>query len=345
MPRRDLLADSHALLPAMSSPTRLLADIGGTRARFALLNERGLPGKLRVLAVADHVGPVEAIAAYLEEVGQDQVSEAALAIAATVGDDIVQLTNADWTFSRREIAARLGLSRLLLLNDFTALALSLPHLADTELRQVGRGSALPLAPKGVLGPGTGLGVSGLLTDRGRWQPLAGEGGHVSLAPADQREAAILALAWRAAQNTSAPHVSAERLVSGSGLPLLHRLVAEVDGMAFQALSAAEIVAHALGGDALCRAVIDTFCAMLGTLAGNLALTLGARGGIYIGGGIVPRLGGLFDQSAFRERFEAKGRFATYLASIPTYVMLSPAPALVGAAYALAQPQNDASASG
>ncbi len=325
----------------MKAPARLVADIGGTHARFALLDRQGVPSALRVLAVAEHAGPVEAIGAYLADVGQPCLSAAALAIAATVvdesvADNAVRLTNAGWVFSRTEIRRRLGLTQLLLLNDFTALALSLPHLAAGDLRQVGPGAALPLAPKAVLGPGTGLGVSGLLAERGRWLPLSGEGGHVSLAPADAREAAILALAWR-----EMPHVSAERLVSGSGLPLLHRLVAEVDEGVYRELPAAGIVAEALAGDALCRAVIDTFCALLGTLAGNLALTLGAQGGVYLGGGIVPRLGTLFDDSPFRRRFEAKGRFGPYLAAIPTYVMLCPAPALTGAACALAEAEKNA----
>jgi glucokinase len=323
---------------------RLVADIGGTHARFAVLDARGVPGSVRILAVADHAGPVEAINAYLDDemhqahgrkrCGRPLLSAAALAIAATVGGDSVRLTNGRWTFSRSEIVRRLGLARLVLLNDFTALALSLPFLAADELRQVGGGVPVSLAPRAVLGPGTGLGVSGLFAADGRWLPLAGEGGHVSLAPADAREAAILALAWR-----EMPHVSAERLISGTGLPFLHRLVAEVDAGADQPGGApdrlpADIVAQALAGDALCRATVDTFCAMLGTLAGNLALTLGAQGGVYIGGGIVPRLGSLLEQSPFRARFEAKGRFAGTLAAIPTYVMLAAAPALRGAATVL-----------
>ena len=310
----------------------LVADIGGTRARFALLDDQGLPHLVRILAVADFAGPVEAIEAYLGEVGCADLRAAAIALAAPIDEQLIRLTNGSWTFSCAEMKARLGISRLLLLNDFTALALSLPRLPAGELRQVGGGTTLALAPKAVLGPGTGLGVSGVVFDRGRWLALAGEGGHCSLAPADGRESAILALAWRELQ-----HVSAERLLSGSGLPLLHRLVAEVDGRACEALTPAEIVARALANeDVQCSAVVDTFCAMLGSMAGNLALTLGARGGVYIGGGIIPRLGELFDRSSFRARFETKGRFAAYLAAIPTYVMLSPTPALLGAAHALAE---------
>lgn len=320
--------------PSTATPAMLVADIGGTRARFALLDEHGSPQLLRILSVADFAGPVEAIQAYLGEVGCARLRAAAIALAAPVDAPVVRLTNAKWCFSREEMKSRLAISRLLLLNDFTALALSLARLPAGDLRQVGGGSGVALAARAVLGPGTGLGVSGVIFDRGRWLALAGEGGHCSLAPADARESAILALAWR-----ELPHVSAERLLSGSGLPLLHRLVAEVDGRRCEALTPAEIVAQALANDVQCRAVIDTFCALLGSVAGNLALTLGARGGVYIGGGIIPRLGELFDRSAFRARFEAKGRFAAYLAAIPTYVMLSPTPALLGAADALAESED------
>ncbi|MEF8730898.1 MAG: glucokinase [Candidatus Accumulibacter meliphilus] len=322
--------------PAATASTALLvADIGGTRARFALLDESGAPQQVRILAVADFAGPIEAIEAYLAEVACPGLRAAAIALAAPVHEPVIRLTNAAWTFSRDEIQSRLGLHRLLLLNDFTALALSLPRLAASDLRQVGGGRSVALAAKAVLGPGTGLGVSGLLCDRGHWLALSGEGGHCSLAPADGREAAILGLAWRELQ-----HVSAERLLSGSGLPLLNHLVAEVDGRASETLSTVEIVTRALANqDVQCSAVLDTFCAMLGSLAGNLALTLGAQGGVYIGGGIIPRLGERFERSPFRARFETKGRFAAYLAAIPTYVMLSPTPALLGAAHALADSEH------
>lgn len=312
----------------------LVADIGGTRARFALVDERGEPQMIRILDVHSFPGPVEAAQAYLRDVGGPPLQAAAIALAAPVDGDVIRLTNGSWIFDRPDIQSRLGLRRLLLLNDFAALALSLPYLAATDVHQVGPGSAVARAPKAVLGPGTGLGVSGVFFDRGRWSAVAGEGGHCSLAPADEREAAILALAWR-----EFGHISAERLLSGSGMPLLYRFVAAVDGRSGEDLSTAEIVARALAGDVQSRVVIDTFCAMLGTLAGNLALTFGARGGVYVGGGIIPRFGERFDRSAFRARFEAKGRFAPYLAAIPTYLMLSSTPALLGAAHVLAESEG------
>jgi len=315
----------------MKDEARLVADIGGTHARFALLDRHGAPERVRVLAVADFTGPVEAIAAYLQDIGEPSLESAAIALAAPVHAGVIRMTNARWSFCRAEIEKHFGLQRLLLLNDFAALALALPYLDAADLRQVGGGEAVPLAPKAVLGPGTGLGVSGVLHHGGQWLALTGEGGHCSLAPGDRREAEILALAWR-----EHAHVSAERLLSGSGLPLLHRLVAAVDGWSSAPLATPEIIARAVAGnDPRCRSVIDTLCAMLGALAGNLALTLGAQGGVYVAGGIIPRLGELFDQSEFRSRFEAKGRFTAYLAAIPTFVMLCPTPALLGAAHALA----------
>lgn len=319
---------------AAISSASLVADIGGTRARFALVDERGEPTLIRILDVSRFPGPVEAAQAYLREVDSPPVQTAAMALAAPVDRERIQLTNGSWIFERSDIRSRLGLRRLLLLNDFAALALSLPYLAATDVRQVGPGAAVAQAAKAVLGPGTGLGVSGMFFDRGRWSAVAGEGGHCSLAPADEREAAILALAWN-----EFGHVSAERLLSGSGMPLLHRLVAAVDGRAGEDLSTAEIVSRALAGDIPSSRAIETFCAMLGTLAGNLALTFGARGGVYVGGGIIPRLGERFDRSAFRARFEAKGRFAPYLATIPTYLVLSSTPALLGAAHVLAESEG------
>ena len=315
--------------------TALVADIGGSSARLALVDAAGVVGPETVFEVAAHPGPLAAIKSYLHHCGHPRIDRAVLAVAAPVGDgERVTLTNAAWSFDRAELMSGLGFSELSLINDFTALALSLPVLPASELRQLGGGLPAPVAPKALIGPGTGLGVSGLLPANGDWLPLSGEGGHVTLAASDMREAEIIALARR-----EYPHVSAERLVSGSGLPLLHRLVCAVDRREHQPLAAPAIVAGALAGDPACRATLDVFCAFLGSLAGNLVLTLGARGGLYLGGGILPRLGGLLDASPFRQRFEAKGRFAGFLANVPAYVILAPAPALLGAAQLLSRTRH------
>ena len=311
---------------------RLVADVGGTNARFALVTgDRGRPHSQAVLPTAGHADLAAAARSYLDRVGRPAVAEAAVAIATPIEGDRVRMTNSAWSFSIEATRRQLGLSQLLMLNDWEAMALAAPVLAGDELLQVGRGEPVAAAPRALLGPGTGLGVSALVRSRhGAWVPIAGEGGHVTLAPTDEREADILRITRR-----RHAHVSAERLVSGMGLENLYQAIAMLDGVEAQDWSAADISRRGLDGeDAQCAEAVATFCALLGNVAGNLALTLGARGGVYVGGGIVRRLGGYFERSPFREKFEAKGRFADYLARVPTYVILADNPALTGAAMAL-----------
>lgn len=254
----------------------LVADVGGTHARFALVSGGSMaPQLLAKVACADYPGLDAAIADQLDRLPCTlRPRRAAIAVAAVVSGDVVRLTNLEWEFPVEELRQGLDLDELLLLNDFEALAWSLPQLRDDELRRVGSGRADPRGPRAVIGPGTGLGVSGLIPCRGGWAAIRGEGGHVSFSPADERELALLACVWR-----DFPHVSAERLVSGIGLPMLHRAVCRVDGLPYRELPVAEIARHARDGtDAGCAATIASFGAMLGTLAGNLALTLGATGG-------------------------------------------------------------------
>jgi glucokinase len=226
----------------------------------------------------------------------------------------------------------LALNRLLLINDFTALALGVPALSDGQLAQVG-GGVQRTGPKAILGPGTGLGTAALVPVGDRCIAVPGEGGHVTLAAATLEEAAVIACLWK-----RWPHVSAERLLSGPGLALLYRALADVRGVQPQDHSAPEITAQAVQGqDSHCFDTVNMFCAMLATVASNLALTLGAVGGVYIGGGIVPALGEFFHRSPFRQRFENKGRYSAYLADIPSYVIHAPGVALAGAAQALDWP--------
>ena len=319
------------MLNDQDNPPRLVADIGGTNARFAMFfDSTGTLSNERSLSCDRYAGPVEAIEAYLKETGAPRPHEIAMAVATPITSDRIKLTNNHWAFSVEEARQALGLDRLLMLNDFTALALSLPHLSEAQQRQVGGGHAAANAAIALIGAGTGLGVSGLLPTKNGWVPIEGEGGHVSFSPADVRETEILRIVWR-----EFPHISAERLISGIGLDPLYRAVAELEGKTGPAPTPATITERAMrGNDDLCRDVMNTFCGMLGTAAANLAVTLGARGGVYIGGGIVPRLGEFFDRSPFRERFEAKGRFSDYLKAIPTKVILADYPALTGAAQAL-----------
>lgn len=243
------------------------------------------------------------------------------------------MTNHHWAFSQSAVKAEFGLSTLRLLNDFTALALALPVLPAAELRQVGGGVAHPDAAIALLGAGTGLGVSGLLPDRrGSWLPIEGEGGHVTLPAVSSRERLVMdGLILRYGR------ASAERLLCGQGLVDACAILCEADGVPERTLAHASEVTEAALAHQLPQATeaLTHFCALLGSVAGNLALTLGARGGVYIGGGIVPRLGDWFHHSPFRRRFEAKGRFTAYLQAIPVWVITSSqSPALLGAARAL-----------
>ena len=317
---------------------RLLADVGGTNARFAWQAGPGAAMEsVLTLPCAEHGSLAEAVHRYGRQSGRALPPACAIAIANPVLGDRVAMTNHHWAFSIRELKAQLGLERLCVVNDFTALALALPRLGEADRWQLGGGEPAPGMPVGLIGPGTGLGVSGLLpTDReGRgWLPIQGEGGHVTLGATTAREAEVLALLreWHG-------HISAERAVCGQGLVDIHSALQQLDGQPGPQLAAAAITQAALAGaDARCTEALELFCAFLGIAAGNLALTLGARGGVYIGGGIVPRLGRWFERSPFRARFEAKGRFATYLQAIPVYVIDTPqSPAFLGAAEALDAP--------
>ena len=311
----------------MSSAPQLLADIGGTNARFALRDAGGEITTIRTLAVAHYPEFTAAVHAYLDSCGNPPVQHAAIAIANPVQGDQIQMTNHDWSFSIEASRRLLNFDTLLVVNDFSALSMAVPHLQASDYRQVGGGQAQQHAAIGLVGAGTGLGVGGLIYTPQGWQALASEGGHVAFAAGDEREAALLAYCRRRHS-----HVSAERLISGPGIETIFQGLQAIHGRPATTMSTAEIVQHALAADdALCAETLDCFCAMLGTFAANLAVTLGSRGGIYIGGGVVPRLGSYFDQSPFRSRFEDKGRFSTYMQAIPTCLITAPYPALTGVA--------------
>jgi glucokinase len=313
---------------------RLLADIGGTNVRFALLPEAAArPQQELNLRCADFDGLEQAARHYLAQMGGAPVTEAAFDVATAVTGDLIRLTNSPWAFSIEQTRRQLGLQRLLVLNDFTALALALPALDPDETRQVGRGSAVADAPLALIGAGTGLGVSGLLPWQGRWIPIQGEGGHTAFSPSDEREDAVLRVL-----RERFGHVSTERLASGPGLVNIYRALSVLDRDVPRDLQPEQIAgAGRSGEDPRCREALTIFCSVLGTAAGNLVVTLGARGGLYIGGGIVPQLGEWFDRSPFRARFEHKGRFSSYVAAVPTVVILAENPALRGLAIALNTP--------
>lgn len=318
---------------------KLIADIGGTNARFALESERGRFDAIQVLKCADYPTMSDAIRAYLHHpdavaAGADKVKMAGIAIANPITGDVVQMTNHHWSFSISAVEAEFRFSPLVVVNDFTALAMALPHLDDTQKYQVGSGTAQPNAAIGLLGAGTGLGVSGLipLADGKHWVALDSEGGHTSFSPTNQREIDILQFALK-----KYAHVSSERFMSGSGLQLIYQALAARAGRSDSDIDIPEITRRGLSGECtLCAETLATFCEMLGSMAANLAVTLGSKGGIYIGGGIVPRLGKFFDQSNFRKSFVNKGRFAQYLSAIPTFVITEPFPAFIGISAILAE---------
>ena len=323
--------------------TKLIADIGATNARFALLDDglqHGGPEAIRVFSVQSYPGLDDAIDSYLSATGvsADGITRAAICVAGPVQGDRVTMTNHPWKFSQNEIRERFGLIDLRVLNDFTAMALALPRLKTSDRRQIGGKAPSKDGPKAVLGPGTGLGVSGLITTSANphqqiWQPLAGEGGHVTLAAMTDREAAILTT-----ERQRTGHVCAEDFLCGRGLVSLYHAICATDGTApARHLIPADVTNRALDrSDPVAVETVELFCGWLGSVAGNLALTLGATGGVYIAGGIIPRLGDFFDRSTFRDRFQQKGRFEEYLAPIPAFVVTHEFPAFLGLMAALDQ---------
>ncbi len=335
----------------------LVADIGGTHFNAGLL----LPGMqqvshLRKLKAAEFASPTQAVQAYLKLIAAEanldigQLKQAAFAVATPVNGDRIVFTNSDWKFSVLETRSLLKLQTLTVINDFEALALSLPTLTSEQFRAHGvapNSAGLACSSKrpainqadeivprhssvlAVVGPGTGLGVAAAIQSGGAWHCIPGEGGHATLAAGSDFERRLLQVL-----SITYPHVSAERLLSGIGLPVLYKAVAQVLGKNVASVSTPIIVETGLArSDMIADQTLDVFCAMLGGFCGNVALTFGARAGLFIGGGIVPRLGDRFFQSEFRERFEAKGRFKEYLNSIPTAVITDPYVALSGAALA------------
>jgi glucokinase len=300
--------------------TTLLADIGGTNARFTLLDATGMR-PLSATPLDRHSSIEDAITTYLRAERLDGPPRAALlAVAGPVNNNSITLTNRGWTVDGAAVSRTLGIPQVRVLNDFEALAWSLPELAGDDLFPLGGGAGLAGTPLAVLGPGTGLGVGAFLPpDR----VLPGEGGHVSLAAADEREAAVVAVLRR-----RFGHVSGERVLSGPGLVSLHEALAELDGLP---PPEADAVAITSGAAARSADTLALFCAMLGGFAGNVALTYGARGGVFIGGGILPRIPQVLTASSFRQRFEAKGRFRDWLAPVPAWLIMRPDAALMGLA--------------
>jgi len=309
---------------------RILADIGGTSASFGL---ETAPNQIEAVWVTDcQAYPTlgAAMVAYLSQAatvaaGGYQARFAGIAIANPIDGDWVTMTNHHWSFSIEAVCSQFSLKSLVVVNDFTALASALPYLAPEHKHQIGGGIVRSGATIGLVGADAGLGVSGLVPAGDRWIAIDSEGGHATFAPMNEREIDILRYARRYHE-----HVSSERLVSGIGIALVYRALCERARVEPQNLTTAEIMERGVHRhDPVCEETMLAFCDMLGTVAGNVALTLGAKGGIYIGGRTVLKMSEFFERSGFRARFEQKGRFSDYLAHIPTYVITEQNPVLIG----------------
>jgi glucokinase len=309
---------------------RILADIGGSSASFGLETAFNQIEAIWVAECEHYPTLGAAMVAYLSQpgtvaAGGYQARFAGIAIANPIDGDWVTMTNHHWSFSIEAVCSQFSLKSLVVVNDFTALASALPYLAPEHKHQIGGGIVRNGATIGLVGADAGLGVSGLVPAGDRWIAIDSEGGHATFAPMNEREIDILRYARRYHE-----HVSSERLVSGIGLALVYRALCERARVEPQPIGTAEIMergVHRL--DPVCEETLLAFCEMLGTVAGNVALTLGAKGGIYIGGRTVLKMSEFFERSGFRARFEQKGRFSDYLAHIPTYVITEKYPALIG----------------
>lgn len=322
-------------MPALK-PWNLVADIGGTNARFAVHDPNSdVLSKVIVLSVAQHPDFLAALSHLLTHIGQmrewQPLPEACcLAVACPVDREIIEFTNSNWHFGKNEVKQALGGCHLDVINDFSAIAHAVPHLGASEWKQVGGGAGDASKPIGILGPGTGLGMCLLINTDSEPLVIDGEGGHMDFAPVDNREIEILKVLQQRFER-----VSAERLVSGSGLVNIYRALCEIERQPAQ-LDSAEAISHSAleQEDEYAREALEIFCRVLGSTAANLALISGARAGIYIAGGIAPRILDFLERSDLRERFEAKGRFRFYVEDIPLRVITRDHLGLFGAMHKL-----------
>lgn len=303
----------------------LLADIGGTWARFALLTDAGA-GPVEAVPTDAYANAVDGIRHFLNRQADGRIERAVIAGAGPVEGGRCRLTNAAWVLDSDQLRQALGLGSINIVNDLEAVAWAVPRFAEADVARIGDGHEVAAEPVALIAPGTGLGMACFIPGGDRNHVLASEGGHATLAATDGAEAAMVDFLRR-----RHGHVSAERVLSGRGLIALHEAVAEQLGHAASPLSPPEIVQAAADGAPAARRALDLFCAFLGSVAGSVALTFGARGGVLIAGGIAPRIVEPLRRSAFRERFESKGRLSGYLSHIPTKVVVRPDPAFLGLA--------------
>jgi len=308
----------------------LIADIGATNTRCALLDDKGHVLSPETFENTDFTGVSGLLEVYLDHRrASDRPRRAAIAIAAPVTDDKVSMLNIDWQVSQTALKAELALHRLIMVNDFAAVAWGLPSLTSKDRQQLCGGDPPARSPMAVLGPGSGLGVAGLIPSSDGWTAISSEGGHTTMAASTDEEAEVIARI-----RDKIGHCSAERVLSGPGLVQMYVTLSEIAGRGTATIKAADVTALARQKEPLARQTVNMFLALLATQASNLVLTLGARGGLYIAGGIMPRLMEFVAQSPFQERFVAKGRYRAYMESVPAYVITDELPAFRGLKYLL-----------
>lgn len=316
----------------------LVADIGGTNARFGLIelgsgasqsnHQQGFNANKQItLKCANHPSIAAMAKAYCEQAGIPMPDYGCLAIAGPIEDGWAKMTNLNWAFSIEDMRLELGMKALDVMNDFGALAYATPYLQPNEIKPLHDGKSNPSAAIVVFGPGTGFGMAALVPDQSGWKLLPTEGGHCSFAPTNEKELAI-----RAVLAEKQDHVSIEDLLSGRGLVSIYRALAKLAGIEAQNFTPADVSTKGLdNADSLCRDALETFCSILGSVAGDKALSLGAKGGVFLGGGIIPKIAQFLPQSQFIARYKHKGPMVDYVSSIPVSMILNDTAALVGTA--------------
>ncbi len=306
---------------------RLVADVGGTHIRLSLVGgENKAHSSITKVRSADFDNLEAALANYIEDNQAQHINEACIAVAGPVKADRVKLTNLPWEFSQTGLRQALGVDKLAVINDFAAVALAIPHLDAGDCTQIGIGAVDHGLPIVALGPGTGLGAAMLVAHDSHHQVIATEAGHVAIAAETDIEHAIVKHF-----STNGAHIKREFFLSGSGLQALYSALSVLQNTPAHDLSAAEITRRACAdNDALCKQALSTFCAWLGGVCADQALSCGARGGVYIGGGMVKKFLNYFVQSDFRLRFEDRAAMRGYLQAIPTFVITREHCALLGA---------------
>lgn len=322
----------------MNTKFGLIADVGGTNARFALApikdNFQSITEEellhIRTLSAVKFPNFEEAVKDYLASIpsGYERPKRGTIAIACPTDTDLIKMTNNNWAFSQSELRENLDFNSLLFINDFFAVACAVPYLDESQIVQIGDGHKQHLLPQVVTGPGTGLGLGAVIYDtQGHPVTVQGEGGHIHFAPVDETERFLLEYLLK-----KYPRVSVERLISGHGLENIY------EGLQFKyhhkkvTMNASDISDKALTGeDEICVESLNYFCAIFGSFCGDAALMYGAKGGVYIGGGIIPKILDFFKASEFRNRFVDKARLSAFVLKVPTYVIISKQPGLLGAA--------------